>query len=36
MPDPRIIHIELDEATILWRNADIEQERRIAMFDQIE
>lgn len=36
MPDPRIIHIELDEATILWRNADIEQERRIAMFDLIE
>ncbi len=36
MADPRIIHIELDEATILWRNADIEQERRIAMFDLIE
>ena len=36
MPDPRIIHIELDEATILWRNADIEQERRIAIFDLIE
>ena len=33
MPDPRISHIELDEATILWRNADIEQERRIAIFD---
>ena len=29
----RITHIELDEATILWRNADIEQERRIAIFD---
>lgn len=36
MPDPRINHIELDEATILWRNADIEQERRIAIFDLIE
>lgn len=36
MADPRIIHIELDEATILWRNADIEQERRIAIFDLIE
>jgi uncharacterized protein (UPF0262 family) len=36
MADPRISHIELDEATILWRNADIEQERRIAMFDLIE
>ena len=36
MPDPRIAHIELDEATIIWRNADIEQERRIAIFDLIE
>ena len=36
MADPRISEIELDEATILWRNADIEQERRIAIFDLIE
>jgi uncharacterized protein (UPF0262 family) len=36
MSGGRIIHIELDEATILWRNADIEQERRIAIFDLIE
>ena len=36
MTDARISHIELDEATILWRNADIEQERRIAIFDLIE
>ncbi len=36
MSDPRIAHIELDEATIIWRNADIEQERRIAIFDLIE
>ena len=36
MAQGRIIHIELDEATILWRNADIEQERRIAIFDLIE
>jgi len=36
MADPRITHIELDEATILWRNADIEQERRVAIFDLIE
>ena len=36
MPDPRIINIELDEATILWRNADIKQERRIAIYDLIE
>ena len=36
MSDPRIINVELDEATILWRNADIEQERRIAIYDLIE
>ncbi|MDF0487188.1 UPF0262 family protein [Sphingomonas sp. H39-1-10] len=36
MADPRIIHVSLDEATILWRSADIEQERRIAIFDLIE
>jgi len=36
MADPRISHVELDEATIVWRNADIEQERRIAIFDLIE
>ena len=32
----RISHIDLDETTILWRNPDIEQERRIAIFDLIE
>jgi uncharacterized protein (UPF0262 family) len=36
MADPRISHIDLDEATILRRNADIEQERRVALFDLIE
>ena len=36
MPDPRIIDIELDERSILKRNADIEQERRIAIFDLLE
>jgi uncharacterized protein (UPF0262 family) len=36
MSDPRIIKVELDETTILWRNADIEQERRVAIFDLIE
>ena len=36
MADPRIISVELDERTILWRNADVEQERRIAIFDLIE
>ncbi len=34
--DHRIAHIELDEATIIWRNADVEQERKIAIYDLIE
>ena len=34
--DQRIAKIELDEESIIWRNADIEQERRIAIFDLIE
>ena len=33
MADPRIIDVTLDEHTIIWRNADIEQERKVAMFD---
>lgn len=36
MADHRIAHIALDEATILKRNPDIEQERKVAMFDLIE
>jgi uncharacterized protein (UPF0262 family) len=36
MADHRIIDVTLDDATILWRNADIEQERRIAIFDLVE
>jgi uncharacterized protein (UPF0262 family) len=36
MGDPRIIAVELDEQTIIWRNADVEQERRIAIFDLLE
>ena len=36
MTTTRIIKVELDEDTILWRNADIEQERRVAIFDLIE
>jgi len=36
MSDPRIIDVELDQQTIIWRNADVEQERRIAIFDLIE
>ena len=35
-PDYRLIDIKLDERTILWRNADIEQERRVAIFDLLE
>ena len=34
--DRRISHITLDEKTIIWRSADIEQERRIAIFDLLE
>jgi uncharacterized protein (UPF0262 family) len=33
MADPRIIDVSLDERTILKRNADIEQERKVALFD---
>ena len=36
MSDPRIIAVELDEKTIIWRNADVEQERRVAIFDLLE
>ena len=36
MNDHRIIDVKLDEKTILWRSADIEQERRVAIFDLLE
>jgi uncharacterized protein (UPF0262 family) len=36
MPDYRIARIALDEDTILWRSADVEQERRVAIYDLIE
>jgi uncharacterized protein (UPF0262 family) len=36
MADPRIIDIELDERTILRRSDEIEQERRVAIFDLLE
>ena len=36
MSDTRIIAIDLDEKTIIWRNADVEQERRVAIFDLLE
>jgi len=36
MADYRISNISLDDSTILWRNADVEQERRVAIFDLIE
>lgn len=32
----RIISVDLDETTIVWRNADVEQERRVAIFDLLE
>ncbi len=34
--DPRLVAIELDEQSIVWRSADIEQERRVAIFDLLE
>jgi uncharacterized protein (UPF0262 family) len=36
MAHARLIHIELDQQSIIWRNADIEQERRVAIFDILE
>ena len=36
MSDPRLIHIDLDQHSIVWRSAEIEQERRIAIFDILE
>ncbi len=36
MSDRRLIQIDLDEDSIVWRNADIEQERRVAIFDLLE
>lgn len=36
MADPSIIEIELDERTIIRRSDDIEQEKRIAIFDLLE
>jgi len=36
MADPRIIHVELDERTIIRRNEDIERERKVAIFDLLE
>ena len=36
MSAPRIIDIELDDRTIIRRNEDVEQERKIAIFDLLE
>jgi uncharacterized protein (UPF0262 family) len=36
MASQRIIDIELDERTIIRRNEDIEQEKKIAIFDLLE
>jgi len=36
MGDPRIVHIELDEATIAARSAEIEHERKLAIHDLLE
>ncbi len=36
MPDPRIIDVELDDRTIIRRSDDIEQEKKVAIFDLLE
>jgi uncharacterized protein (UPF0262 family) len=36
MADPRIIDIELDERTIIRRSDEIEQEKKVAIFDLLE
>jgi len=36
MGDPRIIAVDLDEETIIWRGADVDKERRVAVFDLLE
>jgi uncharacterized protein (UPF0262 family) len=36
MGEPRIIAVDLDEHSIIRRNEDIEQERRVAIFDLLE
>ena len=36
MADPRIIDIELDARTIIRRSEEIEQERKVAIFDLLE
>ncbi|RME63074.1 MAG: UPF0262 family protein [Alphaproteobacteria bacterium] len=32
----RLVEVTLDERTIIYRNADVEQERRVAIFDLLE
>ena len=36
MAEPKIIDVELDERTIIRRSEEIEQERRVAIFDLLE
>ncbi|HEY0413902.1 MAG TPA: UPF0262 family protein [Allosphingosinicella sp.] len=36
MGEPRIIDVELDERTIIRRSDEIEQEKRVAIFDLLE
>lgn len=35
-PDRRIVHIALDEKTMVRRTAEVEHERQVAMFDLLE
>ncbi len=36
MSDPRLLDVQLDEDTIRSRNPEVEQERRVAVFDLLE
>lgn len=36
MGDPHIISVELDQDSIGWRSADVEQERRVAIVDLVD
>lgn len=36
MSDHRLCHVELDQESIIWRNAEVEQERRVAIHDLVD
>jgi uncharacterized protein (UPF0262 family) len=36
MASHTLVHVELDQSSIIWRNAEVEQERRVAIHDLVE